>query len=95
MDFSLEYTEEQEAFSAEVRKWLDENVPKELEPIRDTLKMSEEQWQLRRDLVRKLGQKGWLYPTYPKAYGGGGLGGDEIFVLSRELMDKEMALTPL
>jgi 3-oxocholest-4-en-26-oyl-CoA dehydrogenase alpha subunit len=95
MDFSLEYTKEQESFAVEVRKWLDENVPKALEPIRDTLKMSEEQWQLRRDFVRKLGQKGWLYPAYPKAYGGGGLGGDDIFVLSRELMEKEMALPPL
>ncbi len=72
MDFSLEYSEEQEAFTVEVRKWLNENVPKELQPIRDTMKMSEEQWQLRRDFTRKLGQKGWLYPAYPKEYGGGG-----------------------
>jgi hypothetical protein len=39
MDFSLEYTKEQESFAVEVRKWLDENVPKTLEPIRDTLKI--------------------------------------------------------
>jgi len=95
MDFSLEYTTEQETFAAEVRGWLDENVPKNLEPIRDTLKMSDEQWQLRRDFTKKLGQKGWLYPSYPTEYGGGGLGGDEIFVLTQELKKREFALPPL
>ncbi|MCP4754971.1 MAG: hypothetical protein GY866_29185 [Proteobacteria bacterium] len=95
MDFSLEYTAEQEEFAAEVRAWLDENVPEGLEPIRDTLKMSDEQWQLRRDFTRRLGEKGWLYPTYPAEYGGGGLGGDEAFVLSQELRNREFALPPL
>ena len=95
MDFSLEYTNEQEKFAVEVRQWLGKNVPKSLKTVRDTLKMSDEQWQLRRDFTRKLGQKGWLYPTYPKEYGGGGLGGDEAFVISQELNERELALTPL
>ena len=95
MDFSLEYTQEQEAFAVEVRKWLDGNVPEGLESIRDTLKMSDEQWQLRRDFTRKLGKRGWLYPGAPKEYGGGGLSGDQTFVLSRELNKRELALTPL
>jgi len=95
MDFSLEYTDEQEAFAVEVRKWLDENLPVGLEPIRDTMKMSDEQWQLRRDFVRTLGQKGWLYPSAPVEYGGGGLSGSQVFVLSEELHNREMALPPL
>lgn len=95
MDFSLEYTEEQEAFAVEVRAWLDENVPAGLEPIRDTRKMSDEQWQLRRDFTRVLGKKGWLYAGYPKAYGGGGLSGDQSSVLSTEMGKRELALTPL
>ncbi len=65
MDFSTEYTEEQEEFAKEVRVWLDENVPPDLECIRDPLKMSHEQWQKRRELMRKLGAKGWLYATFP------------------------------
>ena len=73
MDFSLEYTKEQEEFAWEVREWLEENVPKDLINVRDTLKMSHEQWQKRREFTRKLGQKGWLYPGYPCEYGGGGL----------------------
>jgi hypothetical protein len=54
MDFSLDYTDEQEEFAKEVREWLDENVPKDLESPRDILKMSYEQWQKRREIGRKL-----------------------------------------
>jgi len=95
MDFSLEYTEEQEEFAVEVRAWLDENVPDGLEDIRDTRKMSDEQWQLRRDFTQKLGKQGWLYPGYPKQYGGGELTGSQTFVLSKELGKRKLALTPL
>jgi alkylation response protein AidB-like acyl-CoA dehydrogenase len=95
MDFSLEYTEEQEAFAVEVRQWLDENVPKGLEPVRDVTKMNEEQYQLRRDFFRTLGKKGWLYPTHPKEYGGGGLGGSQAFVLHKEVEKKELTIPPL
>ena len=35
MDFSLEYTEEQEEFAKEVREWLDENVPEGMIYTRD------------------------------------------------------------
>ena len=66
MDFSLDYTEKQEAFAVEVRKWLDENMPEGLIPIRDVCTMSDEQWEKRREFTRKLGRKGWLYPSYPK-----------------------------
>ncbi len=95
MDFSLEYTVEQEEFAKEVREWLEENVPKDLVDIRDTLKMSHEQWQKRRELTRKLGEKGWLYPGYPLEYGGGGLDMDHRFVLTQELAKKGLALPPL
>ena len=30
MDFSIEYTKEQEEFAEEVRAWLEENIPKDL-----------------------------------------------------------------
>lgn len=95
MDFSLEYTKEQEEFAKEVREWLEENVPKDLVNIRDTVKMSQKQWQKRRNFVRKLGQKGWLYPGYPREYGGGSLDMDHGFVLSQELAEKGLALPPL
>ena len=94
MDFSLEYTDEQEEFAKEVRKWLDENVPKDLESPRDVLKMSYEQWQKRRELGRKLGDKGWLYPSYPRKYGGGGLDADHGVVLRQELAERHLNLPP-
>jgi alkylation response protein AidB-like acyl-CoA dehydrogenase len=95
MDFSLDYTQEQEAFAVEVRKWLDENVPKDLIPVRDTKKMSTEQWTMRREFARRLGQKGWLYPAYPPEYGGGGLDPNRIQVLIEELAARDFALPPL
>ncbi len=94
MDFSLTYSEEQEQFAGEVRQWLDENVPEGLVNRRDILKMSREQWQKRRELARKLGAKGWLYPGYPREYGGGGLSGDRISVLQRELLERGFDLPP-
>ena len=95
MNFSLEYTEEQEQFAKEVRAWLDENLPEDLIPIRDTRKMSMEQWEKRREFTRRLGEKGWLYPRYPIEYGGGGLDMDSHFVILEELGKKGIALPPL
>ena len=89
MDFSLEiveieYTPEQEEFANEVRAWLDENVPKDLYHPRDPTKATYEQWLQRRELGRKAGKKGWLYPTYPKEVGGGGLDADHAQVITEE-----------
>jgi len=74
MDFSMEFTREQEEFAKEVGAWLDENWPEDMKPIRDAQKMSYEQFHIRRDFARKLGEKGWLNPGYPREYGGGELG---------------------
>jgi len=95
MDFSLDYTQKQNQFAVEVRKWLDENVPDDLIPVRDVRKMNEEQWQKRREFTRRLGQKGWLYPGYPPEYGGGGLAPEYTYVLFEELSARELALPPL
>lgn len=95
MNFSLEYTKEQGKFAKEVKQWLEENVPQGLVNIRDTVKMSRDQWQKRRDFVRKLGKKRWLYPGYPAEYGGGGLDFDHSFVLTQELANRGLALPPL
>jgi len=92
MDFSSEYTKEEEQFAKEVREWLEENVPKDLFNIRDAQKMSYEQFHKRREFARKLGKKGWLYPSYPREYGGGGLDIGPSSVLNQELAEKSMAL---
>ena len=95
MDFSLEYTREQEEFAGEVREWLQANVPPDLAVITDPAQMSPDQWQKRRYFVWKLGQKGWLYPAYPLEYGGGGLNGDLCYVLTVELAERGLGLPPL
>ena len=94
MDFSLEYTKKQEEFAREVRAWLDESVPKDMENPRDTQKMSREQWQKRREFGCKLGEKGWLYPGYPRQYGGGGLDAEHSLVLHEELAKRHISLPP-
>ncbi len=71
MDFEPRYTQEQEDFRQEVRDWLAGNLPPDIEHTPDPIDLSYDQYQLRRDLGRKLGAKGWLWPTAPKEYGGG------------------------
>jgi alkylation response protein AidB-like acyl-CoA dehydrogenase len=77
-----------EAFRAEARNWLDETFPKALatDPAAQTAKMqalpeSEEA----RAWRRAMGEKGWGTPTWPKAYGGGGLSRPEARVLQEEM----------
>jgi len=94
MDFSTDYTAEQEAFAEAVRAWLDRTIPPGMINVRNVLKMSREQFGMRRDVCRKLGQKGWLYPEYPTEYGGGGLSPDESSVLYRECAQRGMSIPP-
>lgn len=84
MDFEIPYTEEQQRFRQEVRDWIKRNVPEDLkDPLDDRAHAIErdKRWQ---EIHKKLGAKGWLYPTYPRAYGGGGLTGDHETILGEE-----------
>ena len=88
MDFSIQYTREQEDFRKEVRGWLEQNavcpsewgdIPPETDHYTDEMK----EWGL--DFTRKLGAKGWLFPLWDKEYGGGGLTADHEIIISEEL----------
>ena len=94
MDFSLEYTKEQEKFAREVRQWLKVNIPESLVNVRDPVKINHEQRQTLRELGRKLGDKGWLLPGFPREYGGGGLDVGHRFVLGREFEKAELSFPP-
>ncbi len=97
MDFSpteSEYTEEQKEFAEEVQKWLDENVPEGMVFPRDPLKVSDEQFQKRRELARRAARKGWLYPNYPREYGGGGLDMAHSIVIRNEVAKRGITLQP-
>ena len=57
MDFSFEDSAEQGAFRKEMRDWLSRNVPEGLEHSVDPCDMSYEQYQVRRELGRRLGAR--------------------------------------
>jgi alkylation response protein AidB-like acyl-CoA dehydrogenase len=78
-----------EAFRKEARSWLEANFPREL---RNEPDMTVEQMEggvkptEAADLWRKrIGEKGWGTPTWPKEYGGGGLTPAEARVLQEEM----------
>ncbi len=84
MDFK--FTEDEEAFRREVRQWLKHEIPQrwiELDP--GIWEETEESWALAREFQRKLGQKGWLAPAYPREYGGLELSHMKRLILSEEL----------
>jgi alkylation response protein AidB-like acyl-CoA dehydrogenase len=84
MDFR--FTEEELAFKAEVHQWLKQEIPQrwtELDP--GIWEETEESWSISRQFQRKLGQKGWLAPAYPKEYGGLELSHMKRLILAEEL----------
>ena len=94
MDFAIEDSAEQSAFRKEMRDWLSRNVPEGMEHSVDPCDMSYEQYQVRRELGRRLGAKGWLYPSMPTKYGGGDLAAEKIVILYDELARIGLALPP-
>src|SRR3954471_17153009 len=84
MNFAIEDSSEQSAFRAEVREFLARSLSPDFEHSVDPCDMSYEQYQIRRDLGRKLGARGWLYPSMPKEYGGGGRSAKRVVTLRDE-----------
>jgi 3-oxocholest-4-en-26-oyl-CoA dehydrogenase alpha subunit len=75
-------------FRKEVSAWLAEQM-RGHEHLRWSASWStrenDEEYKFRRGLAEKLGAKGWLFPIYPKEYGGAGLTVDHQMVLETEL----------
>jgi alkylation response protein AidB-like acyl-CoA dehydrogenase len=94
MNFAIEDSAEQGAFRAELREWLAQNVSPKLEHSVDPCDMSLEQYQIRRELGRRLGARGWLYPSMPAQYGGGELPAEKIVILHDEMARLGLALPP-
>ena len=74
---------EVETFRAEVRDWLAANFPPSLKgaspPEGRELSPDQDAWR------RAMGDKGWGVPTWPQAYGGGGLSSAQARVIGEEL----------
>ena len=80
----LDYAPEDEAFRAEIRSWLHENLPKgwfdkDFEMSNDERKKFNDEW------PSKLFQGGWICATWPKEYGGKGLSTMQGVVLAEEV----------
>jgi alkylation response protein AidB-like acyl-CoA dehydrogenase len=76
-----------DAFRANAREWLEANFPPSLKG-KSGLMVQETGAALQGDADlwrRRMGDKGWGAPTWPVAYGGGGLSGAEARVLQQEM----------
>lgn len=80
-----------DAFRDEVKTWLEANCPPSM---RTRMPENETVWGGRnavfpsedaRKWLEAMASKGWTAPTWPKAYGGGGLSQDQNTVLQQEL----------
>ena len=84
-------TDALEAFRAEARAWLRENVPASLQNNPDAaLDAFNAGRKPTGDLEiwrRRMGEKGWGAPTWPAAYGGGGLSAAQARVLAQEMAE--------
>ena len=89
MDFEPAYTPEQEAFRQKVRSWLIEHVP-----VVEGNPDSDENYPKYREFGRQLGHRGWLRPTAPVEYGGGGLSVDEAIVIGEEIDTYDLGIPP-
>ena len=84
MDFENSYSQEQERFRKEVRTWLEKNIPAKMTLPIDRSEFNEEMYLFWKEKTKEMGAKGWLYPTYPKEYGGGGLTAEHETILEEE-----------
>ena len=85
MDFDTHYTKEQETFRVVVRGWLLENFPGAMDIPGDGRPLEAETQKRIKTFRRKLGEIGWLAPSWPKEIGGGGLSPALEVVLREEL----------
>jgi len=76
-----------DAFRADAKAWLEANFPASLKG-KSALAYIEDANPDDADIktwTRAMGEKGWGVPTWPKAYGGGGLSAAEARVLQQEM----------
>jgi 3-oxocholest-4-en-26-oyl-CoA dehydrogenase alpha subunit len=78
-------TPRMEALRAEVRAWLDAELPVEEEGFQWDFDESPERWEFYRAFWRKQGAKGWLEPGWPREYGGLELSRRACDVIAEEL----------
>ena len=85
VDFKSPYGKEQQVFRAAVRAWLIEHFPRDLKVPLDGSPLDAENQDRVKEFRFKLGEKGWLAPSWPREYGGGGLTSGFDVVLMEEM----------
>jgi len=81
MDFR--FTPEQEAFRQELRQWLKQELPPDWEGAPDDYEP--EHFEFTKQIVKKLGTKGWLTLHWPKEYGGLGMSPVDHLIYKEEM----------
>lgn len=86
MDFELKQEDlpEMTTFRGEVKSWLAKHMRDGLHftwSANWSTREAEDEYAFRRHLAQELGALGWLFPTFPRQYGGGGLSADHQTVL--------------
>src|SRR3954471_21332183 len=74
-----------DAFRAEAREWLEANFPASLRGSGGAGELDAAPTGDGALWKQRMGEKGWGTPTWPKAYGGGGLSRTEARVLGEEM----------
>ncbi len=81
-----------DAFRAETRAWLQANCPPEMRrPVvnEDDTCWGGRRWKFQSDAQRqwleRMAERGWTVPDWPREYGGGGLGKEQVKVLREEM----------
>jgi alkylation response protein AidB-like acyl-CoA dehydrogenase len=90
VDFTVSFSPEIEEFRKEVGAWLDANAPK-LTRSSDPRDITAEDRSAQDAFRRKVGEKGWLYPTSNPKYGGGGLSVDHAVVIHQEMEKRHVS----
>ena len=91
----LQFTPEQEAFRAEIRAWLAENLERSwTEETRDPAHDADSLVELRRAWQRKLHEAGYIGMGWPEEWGGRGAGEVEQAILEAELYAHDAPLIP-
>ena len=83
MDFA--FTPEQTAFRREVREFLSTNLPPDFKVRNDREALTEDEFAFSQQFARKLGERGWLTMSWPKAYGGQDAGHIEQLIYNEEM----------
>src|SRR5271167_1145522 len=85
-------TEEIETFRQQARTWLEANCPTEMrQPLRNDgdACWGGRRWKFASDAQRlwlkRMAERGWTVPTWPREYGGGGLSSAQARVLTQEM----------